>query len=1695
MKATLTSLLAAVLLATIAHAQPQISYIIPDIGAPGMNTYVEIIAPQSATGTFGGNGQFINNGSETVSVLPANAADNNRIVVGPLVVSWEGRLISTQVFVKPGAANGIVPLRVTVNGQSRDVNFEIITPLRLGIGGSGTLSGGGVLGSGGVFGTRSKRGAMIVERLILQSGTYTVSTNDPDGSTPGNQGYLPFILISKGTLAITSGASISVNANNADAGPGGGGGGGNYCDIAGNGSNGGAGFTSGGAGGRNGSGFGTNVYQSFSPSSGPSGTSLNGVAPGNHTDCNKYEGAGGGTGHPFGRSGVGPCYPTQGQYGGGSPADQTSGGGGGGYGTAGANGGNSGSSANGGRVHGNFHGVPVAGGSGAASGNPQASFPGGCSGSGGGGGGVAVLYSMDVFNNTTVTARGGNGGNRSGSGSGAGGGGGAGGYLSFGAKVPFGSGGSGDVSGGAGGSSGGGAGGAGRARYDGFVLQTPTITAASNPYVGPTIDTLSYVQTRTFTLQGTKGNDAVQIWMRDDTGPWVLQPAPTVNGRVWTLPVTVSRSGNYYFVAMQVVPSPSSTQYLNEPSFVMSQAAANMVRVDLVARINVDRTTIPFRDIVCEPEMIDSLVIWNSGDDTLRINPSFFSGSNFSILPPYNTGVISVPPRPGDTMIVMKIRFRPATPGTKVDTLILGNNDIRAGRNPLKIVLRGKKANIVQSLSRSVIDFGDVCKDSNSAIEQLLFNHAGDTTGSLKSITRLGSGPAVFTITDPLSSALPISFPSGSGSNRAIRLRFTPNAAASFVDSFRVVAGPCDSPFVFVVRGRGIVNDIQVTPNPVNFGDVKVGQKSDFSISIRNNGNASGTITAAYIMPAGAPFTPPASLIGTTFAPGESVTGIVSFTPTTTGTATGQLCVVFGSSCPDTVCIDLTGRGVTSLLALSRRSLLLIADTCAAAPPAVTDTFQLYNLGTAAVRIDAVSSVGGIVNVTSQPTLGSDLDPGDSISFTVTWTPGATGADQIRITTQADEPSQKTFLVDVELRRERVELVALQSDGSALPATIDFGSVFTCTAPTGYQLILRNLGTLTESVTGGFLRGTEFTIAPAAPYSIAAGSDQGLTINFNPPANGTFTDTLVLREAICGREIRIPVTGSRFGVTFSAAGFNFGNSNVNISRTGTVTITNTSSDVKLVLGSVVIQPTGTPFDLVTPITIPRDVAPNEVVAFDVRFTPPAQSSYQAQVCFHIISPCDTTICVTVEGTGIQSSALVRQSSLNFGTKYLCQDTTLRLFVINTGTAPLNVTGMNITGGDAAAFSQTPPVSTPVSVPPNDSIEVSVRFTPLASNGDGLKQSTLEILTDDAAQPVIRVALIGERRRQALATPRQLDFGRVLVGTTAEDTLTLENRTTAPMQITALDIAPPFVIASPSTPLTIQPGDSIKVIIRFTPTDSNDVTATLVARQSTPCPDSTMIPVTGRGRIILVGGAEIEIPIALTGEPGDRISIPIILKSSSLIRESEATTFRATLRFDATMLLPTGARSKGQARAKSAGIAAGSIISSVLEGGDRVVTIELQNNPVPAAPDTLGFLDATVLLGDSTVTPITFDTLFWTDGEVNSTATSGLFTLVGYCTVGGDRLILAGNAFGIKAVAPNPFNPSTQIYFETLDEGATSLEIYDLYGRVVTTLIKNEGLPKGVHMRSWSAVDMPSGIYFAVLTSPTERSIQQLVLAK
>jgi len=94
----------------------------------------------------------------------------------------------------------------------------------------------------------------------------------------------------------------------------------------------------------------------------------------------------------------------------------------------------------------------------------------------------------------------------------------------------------------------------------------------------------------------------------------------------------------------------------------------------------------------------------------------------------------------------------------------------------------------------------------------------------------------------------------------------------------------------------------------------------------------------------------------------------------------------------------------------------------------------------------------------------------------------------------------------------------------------------------------------------------------------------------------------------------------------------------------------------------------------------------------------------------------------------------------------------------------------------------------------------------------------------------------------------------------------------------------------------------------------------------------------------------------------------------------------------------------------------------------------------------------------------------------------------------DDIIELPKEFVLYPAYPNPFNPTTTIRFSIAVTHASLLEIYDITGQVVETLV-NERLLSGKHEITWNASSQPSGVYFVQLSNGESVQTQKLILLK
>ena len=95
----------------------------------------------------------------------------------------------------------------------------------------------------------------------------------------------------------------------------------------------------------------------------------------------------------------------------------------------------------------------------------------------------------------------------------------------------------------------------------------------------------------------------------------------------------------------------------------------------------------------------------------------------------------------------------------------------------------------------------------------------------------------------------------------------------------------------------------------------------------------------------------------------------------------------------------------------------------------------------------------------------------------------------------------------------------------------------------------------------------------------------------------------------------------------------------------------------------------------------------------------------------------------------------------------------------------------------------------------------------------------------------------------------------------------------------------------------------------------------------------------------------------------------------------------------------------------------------------------------------------------------------------------------------NRLADVPAKFMLKANYPNPFNPSTNIEYQISENGKVALNIYDVLGQKVRTLV-DEIQPAGSYRVQWDGRDqngklLPSGIYFYELRSGNSVALNKM----
>ncbi|HEX4785996.1 MAG TPA: choice-of-anchor D domain-containing protein [Candidatus Sulfotelmatobacter sp.] len=286
------------------------------------------------------------------------------------------------------------------------------------------------------------------------------------------------------------------------------------------------------------------------------------------------------------------------------------------------------------------------------------------------------------------------------------------------------------------------------------------------------------------------------------------------------------------------------------------------------------------------------------------------------------------------------------------------------------------------SLGAASVDFGPVVAGSSKTLTV----NATNTGAASVTVSSAAFSSLSFELSAP---ALPMALLAGQ--TTPVSLVFSPKAAGAFTGTLSITSNASDSSVTVPLTGTGVTAG-GLSPNPasLDFGTVKTGTSQSLLETLTNNGGSSVTISQVGI--SGTGFTLSGATQNVTLTAGQSTSFNVTYAPTSTAAASGSVTVTSNGSDP-TLTIALSGAGSTVAGTLS----------VAPAPVAVGSVF----LGTSGHVAGTLTASGANVTISGATSSNSRfalsgvptvIPAGQSLPFTVTYTPLVAGADSANLT-------------------------------------------------------------------------------------------------------------------------------------------------------------------------------------------------------------------------------------------------------------------------------------------------------------------------------------------------------------------------------------------------------------------------------------------------------------------------------------------------------------------------------------------------------------------------------------------------------------------------------------------------------------------------------------------------------------------------
>jgi hypothetical protein len=659
------------------------------------------------------------------------------------------------------------------------------------------------------------------------------------------------------------------------------------------------------------------------------------------------------------------------------------------------------------------------------------------------------------------------------------------------------------------------------------------------------------------------------------------------------------------------------------------------------AALSANPSSINFGSILDGDTSTVNVTLTNSGTANLSISAANASGTGFtmSTLSPQTL-------TPGGTA-TFTVTFAPTSPGNATGTVSVTST---APGSPLIIGLSGSGATTQAQLaiSPSTVPFGNVNVGSNSS-QTVTLTNTGNATLNITAATITGSG---YTMT-----LVPTSI--AAGGNTTFNVTFTPTTGGSAPGSISITSNAPNSPATISLTGTGLQAQVAATPSSVAFGTIIEGVTNSQTITLKNNGNATLSISAINVTGTG--FGQTGLTTSTTIAAGASANFNATFDPSSTSTVNGTITLTTNGT-PASLVINLSGTGQAGQPTLGISPTTVPFGNVNVGSNS-SQTVTLSNSGTATLNITAATITGSGYTMTLVPT---SIAAGSNTTFNVTFTPTTGGSAPGSISITSNAPGSPATI--------NLTGTGLQAQIAATPSSVAFGTV-TEGNTDSQQITLKNNGnaTLTFSAING--SGTGFgQTGLTTSTTIAAGASANFNATFDPSSTATVNGTITLTTNGTPASLVINLSGTGQATTqllgVSPASLAFGNVLDDNSSSLPVTVTNNGT-ANVTISTITTTGAGFTESGIPDGTI---LTPGQSLPLTVTFAPVTGGAVSGASMTVTSTATNSPATVTLTGTGTHSVVLTWNASPTGGVTYnIFRGTTSG----GEGTTPINPSAVSL----------------------------------------------------------------------------------------------------------------------------------------------------------------------------------------------------------------------------------------------------------------------------------------------------------------------------------------------------------------------------------------------------------------------------------